>query len=61
MPTLIDTSRPVLAERVKQGLELLFDMEQRGETGPEYERWLGHWMSLLDQYEVEQVALLKAA
>jgi hypothetical protein len=45
-----------LEERLTRGAELLFDMEQRGDTGVEYLRWLQHWLHLLDQYEHLQAA-----
>jgi hypothetical protein len=41
----------VLEERLARGADWLFAMEQRGETGPEYARWLQIWMELLAQYE----------
>ena len=37
--------------RLARGAELLFDMECRGETGTDYDRWLERWMALLLQYE----------
>jgi hypothetical protein len=40
-----------LEERLARGADLLFDMEQRGETGPDYQRWLEGWVELLRQYE----------
>lgn len=45
-----------LEERLTRGADLLFDMEQRGELGPEYQRWLRRWAELLDQYESLQAA-----
>ncbi|HEX8918570.1 MAG TPA: hypothetical protein VF898_08710 [Chloroflexota bacterium] len=45
-----------LEARLSKGAELLFDMEQRGETGGEYARWLEYWMRLLEQYEGLQLA-----
>lgn len=40
-----------LEERLTRGADLLFDMEQRGDTGAEYLRWLQRWLQLLDRYE----------
>jgi hypothetical protein len=45
-----------LEERLSRGADLLFDMEQRGELGPEYHRWLRRWTELLAQYESLQAA-----
>jgi hypothetical protein len=45
---------PSLEERLTRGAELLFDMEQRGDTGPAYARWLQSWVELLQQYERSQ-------
>ena len=39
----------VLEERLQRGMELLFDMEQRGDVGADYERWLSHYKELLGQ------------
>lgn len=46
-----DTHLEVLQERLERGADLLFDMELRGETGGEYDRWLQGWMELLQRYE----------
>lgn len=46
----------MLEERLLRGADLLFDLEQRGETGPEYQRWLEGWVELLRQYERAQTA-----
>lgn len=46
----------VLEERLARGAELLFDMEQRGEMGSDYQRWLDHWQHLLFEYESFHVA-----
>lgn len=40
-----------LEDRLTRGLELLFDMEQRGEMDREYRVWLRRWLDILDQYE----------
>ena len=45
-----------LEERLARGAQLLFDMEQRGEMGIEYIRWLNGWLDLLHQYERLQAA-----
>lgn len=45
-----------LAERLARGAELLFDMEQRGETDARYSRWLASWLELLAEYEALQAA-----
>ena len=45
-----------LEERLARGAELLFDMEQRGDTGADYARWLQRWVDLLEQYEELQAA-----
>lgn len=45
-------TRPApLEERLKRGAELLFELEQRGETGAQYREWLRHFEQLLAQYE----------
>lgn len=41
-----------LVERLARGAELLFEMEQRGETDARYTRWLAGWTDLLTEYEV---------
>lgn len=41
----------MLEERLVRGADFLFDLEQRGETGPDYQRWLEGWIELLQQYE----------
>jgi hypothetical protein len=40
-----------LEDRLYRGMELLFDMERRGELTGEYERYLHLWSDLLDRYE----------
>jgi hypothetical protein len=44
--------RSELVERLERGARLLFDLEERGERGAEYERWLTGWLRLLAQYEL---------
>jgi hypothetical protein len=41
----------VLYERLHRGAEILFTMEQQGDMGPDYVRWLQRWTELLEQYE----------
>jgi hypothetical protein len=41
----------LLEERLSKGADLLFDMEQRGDTGFEYGRWMDAWADLLTEYE----------
>ena len=41
----------LLEQRLERGGELLFDMEQRGDTGVEYHRFLVHFLGLLAEYE----------
>jgi hypothetical protein len=48
-----ETDIQALEERLTRGAELLFDMEQRGELGTDYERWLAHYVELLGQYQSE--------
>lgn len=51
MITVEAPTRPrELEMRLTRGAELLFDMEQRGDTGEEYGRWLRAWTELLEQY-----------
>ncbi len=46
----------VLEMRLSKGADLLFDMEQRGDLGAEYDRYLRLWQRLLEQYEGVQAA-----
>jgi hypothetical protein len=46
-----ETELQLLEERLCRGAELLFDMEQRGDLGPDYERWLSHYVDLLGKYQ----------
>jgi hypothetical protein len=46
----------MLEERLSRGAELLFDMEQRGDLGADYERWLAHYTELLARYTSLQAA-----
>lgn len=40
-----------LEDRLRRGIELLFDMERRGEHSGEYDRYLCLWFDLLHRYE----------
>jgi hypothetical protein len=40
-----------LEDRLRRGIELLFDMERRGEHSGEYDRYLHLWLDLLRRYE----------
>jgi hypothetical protein len=46
-----ETRIEALEERLTRGAAVLFDREQRGETGEEYDRWLRGWLDLLEEYE----------
>lgn len=54
--TPVQTTEVALEERLERGAQLLFDMERRGDMGPEYRRWLERWQELLEQYERQEVA-----
>lgn len=49
-----------LEERLSRGADVLFDMEQRGEMGVDYQRWLRHWLELLEHYEALQCEVQSA-
>jgi hypothetical protein len=51
---LSDSPITMLEQRLERGGELLFDMEQRGDTGAEYQRFLTHFLGLLEEYEETQ-------
>jgi len=51
-----ETAVDVLEMRLSKGADLLFDMEQRGDVGTEYNRYLRLWQDLLEQYEGAQAA-----
>lgn len=40
-----------IEERLGRGMEILFEMERRGERSEEYERYLGRWSELLERYQ----------
>ena len=46
-----ETEIQTLEERLNRGVEILFDMERRGEQSAEYDRYLQLWSALLSQYE----------
>jgi hypothetical protein len=48
---LLPTSTTLLEQRLQRGAELLFDMEQRGDLGEEYDRYFRHFEHLLAEYE----------
>lgn len=48
---LADSPTTMLEQRLERGAELLFDMEQRGDLGADYDRFLQHFMGLLEEYE----------
>jgi hypothetical protein len=45
-----------LEERLARGATILFDMEQRGETGAQYSHWYERWAELLEEYESSYAA-----
>jgi hypothetical protein len=61
MATLIEAPAAQLERRLAHGAEVLFDMEQRGDTGADYARWLEAWTRLLEQYSALEDAELEAA
>jgi hypothetical protein len=52
LPSEVET----LEDRLRRGIELLFDMERRGEHSGEYDRYLHLWFDLLHRYEELQTA-----
>jgi hypothetical protein len=48
---LPESPAAMLEQRLERGAELLFDMEQRGDMGAEYNRFLSHFLWLLEEYE----------
>jgi hypothetical protein len=48
---LPESPTAMLEQRLARGAELLFDMEQRGDMGPDYNRFLLHFLGLLEEYE----------
>jgi hypothetical protein len=53
---LPESPTAMLEQRLARGAELLFDMEQRGDVGPEYNRFLSHFLGLLEEYEEQSQA-----
>lgn len=52
MIQVLPESPTVMLElRLARGAELLFDMEQRGDMGADYNRFLLHFLGLLEEYE----------
>lgn len=45
----------ILEDRLARGIEVLLDLERRGETGKEYRIWLRRWTELLEEYEALDV------
>ena len=45
------TRQELLEERLTKGAQVLFDMEQAGNCGGEYQLWFSAWSALLDEYE----------
>jgi hypothetical protein len=56
MPTMMKTTADTLERRLSQGADILFDMEQRGDTGADYRQWLDRWIEMLAEYEAIQDA-----
>lgn len=48
---VLETDVETLEQRLHRGAQLLFEMELRGETGADYQRWLLGYVDLLNQYE----------
>lgn len=48
---LPDSPIAMLETRLARGAELLFDMEQRGDMGVDYSRFLLHFLGLLQEYQ----------
>jgi hypothetical protein len=48
---LPESPAAMLELRLDRGAELLFDMEQRGDMGADYDRFLSHFLDLLQDYE----------
>ena len=46
-----ETPLQLLEVRLARGADLLYDLEQRGDTGAEYVRFLRHFEMLLAEYE----------
>ena len=48
---VLETDVVTLETRLHRGAQLLFEMEQRGDLGSDYMRWLDGYTDLLRQYE----------
>jgi hypothetical protein len=48
---LPESPAAMLEQRLERGAELLFDMERRGDVGADYDRFLSHFLDLLQDYE----------
>ncbi len=48
---VLETDVETLEQRLQRGAQLLYEMEQRGDTGADYQRWLVGYVELLTQYE----------
>jgi hypothetical protein len=53
---VLETNVETLEQRLHRGAQLLFEMEQRGDTGTDYQRWLTGYTELLRQYELLHAA-----
>jgi hypothetical protein len=48
---VLETDVEALEQRLHRGAQLLLEMEERGDTGSDYQRWLAGYTDLLSQYE----------
>lgn len=48
---VLETNVEALEQRLHRGAQLLLEMEERGDTGSDYQRWLAGYTDLLSQYE----------
>lgn len=48
---VLETDVEMLELRLHRGAQLLFEMEERGDLGADYQRWLDGYVELLDQYK----------
>jgi hypothetical protein len=53
---VLETDTEALEQRLHRGAQLLFELEERGETGADYQRWLAGYTELLRQYELLHAA-----
>jgi hypothetical protein len=61
MAMVMEAPAVALERRFAQGAGVLFDMEQRGETGADYSRWLDAWREMLAEYVAFREMDLEAA